>query len=327
VNPLYGEMEHSLSNYHGAAACPLLSAELTVDYPNKPLALRDVRFHLKKGEILGLIGQSGSGKSTVAGAILRLLDYSRARARGHVMFRGTDLLALKEREMRTLRGREIGLVMQSPLLALNPVLRVGTQLREAWRAHSRDRESGERRILELLRAVSLPVEENFLRRYPRQLSVGQAQRVVIAMAVLHRPSLLVADEPTSALDVITQAEVLELFGRLNCELGVAILFISHDLLSVASLCHRVAILHEGELVETGTANDVFTRPAHPYTRRLVGSLPVPSVTPTPDLRALQVAVQHEPQSARFGLLEDRFSRTGSLAETTISALPPVANKG
>jgi peptide/nickel transport system ATP-binding protein len=291
-------MDQSPNNSSGPAACPLLSADLTVDYPNKPLALRGVRFHLQKGEVLGLIGQSGSGKSTVAGAILRLLDYSRARARGYVKFRDIDLLGLKEREMRALRGREIGLVMQSPLLALNPVLRVGTQLREAWRAHSRDRESGERRILELLRAVSLPAETDFLRRYPRQLSVGQAQRVVIAMAVLHRPSLLIADEPTSALDVITQAEVLELFCRLNRELGVAILFISHDLLSVASLCQRVAILHEGELIETGTVNDVFTHPSHAYTRKLVGSLPVPSLPATPDLRALEAAIRSDSQGAR-----------------------------
>jgi ABC-type dipeptide/oligopeptide/nickel transport system ATPase component len=128
-------------------------------------------------------------------------------------------------------------------------------------------------LLELLKSVSLPAEESFLRRYPQQLSVGQAQRLLIALAILHRPPLLIADEPTSALDIITQSEILQLFARLNRELNMGLLYISHDLLSIASLCHRVAILHEGEIVECGVTERVFQRPEHPYTRRLINALP------------------------------------------------------
>ena len=158
---------------------------------------------------------------------------------------------------------------------MNPALRIGTQLSEAWRAHANGTADGCRRCLrESLRSVSLPDDDEFLKRYPSQLSVGQAQRVLIAMAILHRPPLLIADEPTSALDPITQSEILALFSSLNRERDMAILYISHDLLSVASICHRVAILHDGEIVECANPDDVFNRPSHPYTQRLVASLPV-----------------------------------------------------
>jgi ABC-type dipeptide/oligopeptide/nickel transport system ATPase component len=181
---------------------------------------------------------------------------------------------LKEREMRQLRGSEIGLVLQSPLSSLNPALRIGTQLTEAWKAHaSGSREEAKWRIQESLTAVTLPSDEEFLRRFPSQLSVGQAQRVLIAMAVIHRPALLIADEPTSALDVITQAEVLQLFRKLNQDLGTAILYISHDLLSVATICDQIAILNQGEIVERGSTAQIFNHPTHPYTRKLIAALP------------------------------------------------------
>jgi peptide/nickel transport system ATP-binding protein len=252
---------------------PLLSVSLSVDYAARAGVLRNVVLQMEPGEVLGLVGQSGSGKSTLALAILRLLSHKGGVARGQVNFCGRDLMLLAEREMRRVRGREIGLVLQSPLSALNPALRIGTQLSEAWRAHSRLGDDYKTRLRELLESASLPAEERFLRRYPRQLSVGQAQRVLITMAVLHRPPLLIADEPTSALDVITQSEILQLFGRLNRELHMGILYISHDLLSIASLCHRIAILHEGELVECGKTEEVFRNPVHPYACRLIGSLP------------------------------------------------------
>lgn len=253
----------------------LLSLRLTVDYPSKPAVLRDVALELRRGEILGLVGQSGSGKSTLALAILRLLGLRGGVAHGTIRFEGDDLLALSERGMRELRGRRIALVLQSPLAALNPALRIGTQLKEAWRAHSGSgREACHRAILEALACVSLHEGEAFLRRFPSEVSVGQAQRVLIAMAILHRPSLLIADEPTSALDAITQAEVLALFGGLNRKLGTAVLYISHDLLSVAALCHRIAILEAGEIVETASSERIFTLPAHPYTHRLISALPV-----------------------------------------------------
>jgi len=166
-------------------------------------------------------------------------------------------------------------VLQSPLTSLNPALRIGTQLQEAWRAHARgSKDQALAAIQSALHSVSLPSDPEFLRRRSSQLSVGQAQRVIIAMAILHRPSLLIADEATSALDIITQAEILSLFSQLNRDLRMAILYISHDLLSVASLCHRIAILHQGHIVECGSAKEIFGSPQHPYTQALVAALPI-----------------------------------------------------
>jgi len=253
---------------------PLLSLKLSVDYPNKPGVLRDLVLEIDRGEIIGLVGQSGCGKSTLALAILRLLRTKGAVATGDLRFEGQDLMSLSERQMRELRGSRIALVLQSPLSALNPALRIGTQLKEAWRAHVHDHdEDCTQSILSALRNVSLEDGETLLCRFPSQLSVGQAQRVLIAIAILHRPALLIADEPTSALDSITQSEIMQLFGRLNRDLGTAILYISHDLLSVASLCHRVVILHEGHIVESGKIAQIFTSAAHPYTRQLITALP------------------------------------------------------
>lgn len=253
---------------------PFLSVSLDVSYRNKPGVLKSVFLQMRQGEVLGLIGQSGSGKSTLGLSILRLLELKGGKATGSIFFQGRDLLKLKEREMRQLRGSEIGLVLQSPLSSLNPALRVGTQLAEAWKAHaSGPREEMRRRIEDALLSVALPCDEEFLRRFPSQLSVGQAQRVLIAMAVIHRPSLLIADEPTSALDVITQKEVLQLFRKLNQDTGTGILFISHDLLSVANICDRIAILNKGELVEVGSTGQIFNHPAHPYTKKLIAALP------------------------------------------------------
>lgn len=235
---------------------------------------------LRQGEVLGLVGQSGSGKSTLSLAILRLLHLKGGVTRGKLSFKGQDLLAKTEPEMRSLRGREMSIVLQSPLSSLNPVLRIGAQLSEAWRAHSSgSRDACAAAISKALANVSLPNDSDFLRRKSSQLSVGQAQRVIIAMAILHRPSLLIADEPTSALDTITQSEILRLFAQLNRELGMGILYISHDLLSVAVLCHRIAILNAGEIVECGPPSQIFGAPQHPYTQKLVAALPrVPLLT-------------------------------------------------
>jgi ABC-type dipeptide/oligopeptide/nickel transport system ATPase component len=186
------------------------------------------------------------------------------------------LLQLSERELRALRGRAVALVLQSPLSSLNPALKIRTQLKEAWRAHA----SGTsvdcaNAIRDSLQSVSLPTDDEFLRKYPSQMSVGQAQRVLIAMAVMHRPALLIADEATSALDVITQSEILALFRELNRSTGMAILYISHDLASVAGICDRIAILHEGEIVECGATEQIFISPKHAYTQRLMAAIPRP----------------------------------------------------
>jgi ABC-type dipeptide/oligopeptide/nickel transport system ATPase component len=257
----------------------LLSAQVTVHYPGRVPVLRGVSLEIARGEVVGLVGQSGSGKSTLAMAILGLLGRQRAIVEGNILFQGADLLAMRERELRNLRGRSLSLVLQSPLASLNPALQIRTQLREAWRAHSDSNATSgdcDSAIQSALKSVSLPSNEDdpdFLRKYASQLSVGQAQRVLIAMAIMHRPALLIADEATSALDVITQSEILELFARLNREIGMSILYISHDLPSVAGICQRIAILHEGQIVECGPTEQIFTAPTHPYTRRLMSALP------------------------------------------------------
>jgi ABC-type dipeptide/oligopeptide/nickel transport system ATPase component len=253
---------------------PLLSARLSVDYPKKAGVLRDIALELEPGEVLGLVGESGSGKSTLALALMGLLPLRGAAVRGEVIFQGQNLLEKTEREMRSLRGRQMSIVLQSPLTSLNPALSVGAQLQEAWRAHAKGtRQECLAAVRSALASVSLSGETEFLCRRPSQLSVGQGQRVMIAMAILHRPALLIADEPTSALDTITQAEILRLFAGLNRELGTAIFYISHDLLSVAALCHRIAILQESRIVECGPPQSIFQSPRDEYTRRLVAALP------------------------------------------------------
>jgi len=257
-----------------SASAPLLSARLSVDYRNKPGVLRDIVLEIRRGEILGLVGESGSGKSTLALALLQLLELRGAKVRGEVLFQGENLLEKTESQLREMRGRQMSVVLQSPLTSLNPALRIGTQLREAWLAHAKGtKQECMAAVRPVLSSVSLPDDEEFLARRPSQLSVGQGQRVIIAMAILHRPALLIADEPTSALDTITQSETLALFARLNGELDMAILYISHDLLSVAALCHRMAILREGEIVECDVPEVIFHSARHPYTRRLIAALP------------------------------------------------------
>src|SRR5580692_9839918 len=252
----------------------LLSAHLSVRYGGKEPVLRGLQIEIRRGEILGLVGQSGSGKSTLAMAILGLLDKKYARPEGTIRFQDADLLQLSERELRMLRGRAVSLVLQSPLSSLNPALKIRTQLKEAWRAHASGTSADcMNAIRASLQSVSLSGDDEFLRKYPSQMSVGQAQRVLIAMAVMHRPALLIADEATSALDVITQSEILALFRELNRSYGMAILYISHDLASVAGICDRIAILHEGQIVELGQTADVMANPKHEYTQRLMAALP------------------------------------------------------
>jgi ABC-type glutathione transport system ATPase component len=252
----------------------LLSIRLTISYQEKPPVLDDLRLDMQPGEVLGLVGHSGCGKSSLALAILGLLNLKGGKTQGSIRWNDRELLGLKEREWRRLRGKEIALVPQSPMSSLNPALKLSTQLEEAWKLHGQGgREQMEEAIMRALLDVSLPATEDFVRRYPAEISVGQAQRVLIAMAILHRPALLIADEPTSALDAVTQAEILALFAELNRRLGMGLLFISHDLVSAYGLCHRIALIHGGKIVECNTPQAIFFSPQHPFTQKLIAALP------------------------------------------------------
>ncbi|MBC7926428.1 MAG: ABC transporter ATP-binding protein [Bryobacteraceae bacterium] len=250
---------------------PLLQCELSVTYGRTGMGVRNVQFAIERGEILGIAGESGSGKSTIASAILGLSKLRGATATGTVQFDGQNLLTMRERDLQAIRGKRIALVAQSSMAALNPALKLKTQFREVWRAHRRDGDWTEAAnpVLELLR---VPITKEFFARYPSELSVGLAQRVLIALALLHQPELLIADEPTSALDIVTQAELLTLFRRLRDDRGLSILFISHDLLALAAVCDRIAVLQSGTLVEIVEASRFLTNPTHEYTRQLVAAL-------------------------------------------------------
>ena len=240
-------------------------------------AVRDVSFHIDAGEVLGLVGESGSGKSVTALAILRLLP-PQARIHGSIRFRDDELLQIPEPQMRHIRGAGISMIFQEPMTALNPVMRVGDQIAEAVLAHA----SGNGRVsksdawrlaVDSLRTVAIADADRRARDYPHQLSGGQRQRVMIAMAVVNRPSLLIADEPTTALDVTIQAQVLDLLAELREKFSLAMLFISHDLAVVSQISHRIGVMYAGSVVEMGMARDVFLHPMHPYTRGLLNSVP------------------------------------------------------
>lgn len=247
----------------------LLQVRCSAGYGVSAPVLDGLEFSIGEGEAFGLVGESGAGKSTVGLALLNLLRWTGGWVEGEIHFRGRNLLTFRDREMRRIRGKEIALVPQSPLASLNPALRLESHFKEAWKVHSTEPwRSARDRVMELLDSVQLPSNDDFLKKHPRELSVGMAQRLVIALALLHRPALLIADEPTSALDPVTQAEILSLFANINAS-GSALLYISHDLPSVATLCARVAILQRGRVVEEGLCENVFRNPAHPYAHRLI----------------------------------------------------------
>ncbi len=233
-----------------------------------------VSFSIAPGETLGLVGESGSGKSVTSFAVMRLLAPS-AQLTGAVRFRGRDLLAVPDKAMRSLRGREIAMIFQEPMTALNPVLSVGEQIAEAVRAHHPKLARAEvrERVLQSLHEVALPDPARRYRDYPHQFSGGQRQRILIAMAVVNQPALLIADEPTTALDVTVQAQILKLLQRLREQHGLAMLFISHDLAVTAQVADHVAVMQHGRIVEQSRAAKLFRHPQHPYTQRLLAAAP------------------------------------------------------
>jgi peptide/nickel transport system ATP-binding protein len=226
---------------------------------------------LAEGQIVGLVGESGSGKSMTALAVIGLARGMGATVTGSVLLDGEELLTLPERRLRDVRGRRIAMIFQAPISSLNPVFRVGDVFLRALRLHGATSTEARERARAAMREVLLPAD--LLRRYPNQLSGGQAQRVAIAMAVALRAHVLLADEPTSALDVTVQAEILDLLRRLQADEGMSILFVSHDLAVVSTLCSRVAVMRRGGVVESGAVADVLRAPAHEYTRELIAAVP------------------------------------------------------
>jgi ABC-type glutathione transport system ATPase component len=256
------------------SAEPLLRVALKASYDGKPI-LHDVRFELQQGEVLGLVGASGAGKTTLVLSLLGLLPWRSGRVVGEVTLNGRNLLTLPARELRGLLGREIALIPQSPMTALNSAISLQSHFNEAWRAHSTTGYTAlQERLQSLLAEVQLPFDKEFLRRRPAQISVGQAQRVLIALALLHRPALIVADEPTSALDPVTQTQIVSLLRSLNRRHSTSLLYISHDLVSVLQLSGRIAVLSEGTIVECLPVTGIG-QARHPATLALLRSLPAP----------------------------------------------------
>ena len=236
-------------------------------------AVDDVSFSIAPGETLGLIGESGSGKSVTAFSILRLLQPPGRVMRGRVIFEGQDLLTLSEPAMRGVRGARISLIFQEPMTALNPVMRVGDQIAEALTVHGIGRADARLRAIELIEAVRIPNAARRVRDYPHQLSGGMRQRVMIAIALACQPPLVIADEPTTALDVTIQAQVLDLLRDLKAQYNLALLLITHDVGVVAEMADRVAVMRAGRVVEAGPVRQVLRSPSHEYTRALLAAVP------------------------------------------------------
>jgi oligopeptide/dipeptide ABC transporter ATP-binding protein len=314
---------------------PLLEVRyLNISFPasnadarEKPLgvhAVRDLGFSITAGEVLGLVGESGSGKSLTSLAIMRLLPPN-ALVSGEILFHengaARNLPALEGDSMRQLRGSRIAMIFQEPMTALNPVMRVGDQIAEALLAHQPiSRREARERAVEAMNDVAIPDPAGRARDYPHQLSGGMRQRVMIAMAIVNRPQLLIADEPTTALDVTIQAQILDLLAELRQKFKLAMLFISHDFAVVSQVADRVAVMYAGTLVELGTKHEIFSQPAHPYTRGLLLAVPdlatdrnrpLETIAGTvPPLQALPPGCAFEP-------------RCGFRVEECSRALPPL----
>ncbi len=250
---------------------------LTVEYTSEGKivnAVNGVSFNLKRGRTLGLVGETGAGKTSIAKAILRILPEPGGKiTEGEVYLNGKDILKLKEKEMRKLRGREISMIFQDPMTSLNPVKRVLDQISEVIKTHNKNMSNAEATAEAIRMLAKVGIAENRTREYPHQFSGGMKQRVVIAMALACNPGLLLADEPTTALDVTIQAQVLEMINKLKQDYNTAMIMITHDLGVVAEVCDDVAVIYAGEVIEYGSKEDVFDYPTHPYTKGLFSAIP------------------------------------------------------
>ncbi|MFC8685245.1 ABC transporter ATP-binding protein [Brevibacillus porteri] len=261
----------------------------------KTVVLDHVSFHIKKGEVLGLVGESGCGKSVTSLSIMRLFkDTTGEITDGEIVYNGTNLLSISESDMRRIRGKEISMIFQEPMTSLNPVMKIGEQLMEAIRLHLgySDQKAREQAV-SMLTKVGIPRPSEIMGEYPHQLSGGMRQRIMIAMAMSCNPNLLIADEPTTALDVTIQAQILDVMKQLQAEEHMSMLLITHDLGVVAEMCNRVVVMYAGRVVEEASVYDLFDDPKHPYTKGLIGSVPkigqkrarldsVPGNVPTPN---------------------------------------------
>ncbi len=249
--------------------------DLHVKFHNRDReAVSGVSLTIHDGEILGLVGESGSGKSVTAMSIAGLLPRRQCTFSGDILLDGKDLLHADRSELRKIHGKEIGVVFQEPMSSMDPLMRVGEQVGEALRIHTAmSREERKTKVLSAMEDVELQNPEEVYRKYPHELSGGMLQRAMIAAAIVIEPSLLLLDEPTTALDVTIQAQILTLLKKLNCEYGMSMLFISHNLNVVRKLCKNVAVMKQGELVETGETEEIFYHPKHPYTKKLIEAIP------------------------------------------------------
>ena len=239
-------------------------------------AVDNIHFHVHEGEVLGIVGESGCGKSVTSLSIMRLIPSPPGKiTAGEVLLDGKDLVGLSDKEMRTIRGKDVAMIFQEPMTSLNPLFTIGNQLIEAIRIHNKSwsKKQATARAVEMMKLVGLPRAEELIHEYPHQLSGGMRQRVMIAMALVCDPKVLIADEPTTALDVTIQAQILKLMRELNARLNTAILLITHDLGVVAETCERVIVMYAGQVVEEAPVREIFKNPQHPYTKGLIQSVP------------------------------------------------------
>ncbi|MDQ0218474.1 ABC transporter ATP-binding protein [Peribacillus cavernae] len=269
--------------------------------------VNNIDFHIKPGEVLGIVGESGCGKSVTALSVMGLVPTATGKVEGEILFKGENLVQASEARMRKIRGNEIAMIFQEPMTSLNPVFTIGEQLIESLRIHRKwNKKKALAKAVEMLKLVGLPRAEELVNEYPHQLSGGMRQRVMIAMAMICEPQLLIADEPTTALDVTIQAQILELMKKLNKETDTAIMMITHDLGVVAEMCERVVVMYAGKVVEEGNVKTIFQNPKHPYTVGLIQSVPdmrvrvdrlysIPGNVPKPG--ALKLGCQFAPRCA------------------------------
>ena len=279
-------------------------------------AVEGVTFHVDAGEVLGIAGESGSGKTVTAFSILKLVDPPGRIIGGKILFKGRDLLQADEESLRDLRGNRIAMIFQDPMMTLNPVLRIDTQMIETVLAHEKvSRRSAFERAREALGQVGIPSPEERLKAYPHQFSGGMRQRVAIATALLHKPDVVIADEPTTALDVTIQGQILYEMQKLCRETGTALIWITHDLAVIGGLADRVCIMYAGRVVESGPVDDVLDHPMHPYTRGLIGSVPSHNRRgqPLAQIPGMPPSLLHPPQGCTF---RPRCGRAQAMCETS-----------